>query len=205
EEARLKLNAIVRASSDAAGIVQRLNSIVDDPGYPRHGVVVAAYILLKYGGLPSVTALSAARSAAAQDSKNSFFEYVANGANDTMLKLIHDGCRASGDPNLHPRYQWIWERADDDKTNPKNELMYWDCLFTAKLYFAGSLPGSNLPALPGLEVLYLAETRAFAALQAEAVQLVEMIKNFKDHPEQSLAYVAHFPVASGQAMTRGAV
>lgn len=205
EEDRIRLNTLIRASSDSAGIIARLNAVVNDPGYSRHSVAVSSYILLKYGGVPpSGSALQAARSVATQEPKNAFFEYVAHGATDKMLRNILDGCRASGNVSEHPRFQWIWERADNDPSKPKDHLMYWDCLFTARLYLSGPLPASNLPGLPLMQALFQAERAAFEAGKKEADTLVKMVKDFKKHPDKSLEYIAKFPITSGTKMGQGA-
>ncbi len=204
DTARVWVNTVARAASDSAGIVERLNSVVNDAGYPRHDVAVAAYILLKYGGIPSITTLQAARSVAAQDPENAFFEYVAHGKTDKMLADIFKSCRATGDVSLHPRFQWIWERDDRDTSNPKAELMYSDCLFVAQLYLTGSMRPSTLPELAGAQSVFLAERTAFETAEKDAGDLIETIHDFKKHPADSAAYLAQLPAASGMRISQGA-
>jgi hypothetical protein len=150
-----------------------LNSIVNEPGYSRHNVGVTAFLLLKYGGVNAPTIYSAAEKVAAVESENPFFEYVVRGPNDRMLRQILTKCRLTDDGQPHPRFQWIWERRDKDKSDPAAQTMYWDCLFVANLYKGGPLPGTPLPT--AMEPMYKVEQAAFDAALTEANRVIESI------------------------------
>jgi hypothetical protein len=82
--------------------------------------------------------------------------------------------------------------------------MYWDCWFAGNLYLSGSLPSSNLPTLPLMQSVYQMETFTFETALKDAQTLVDMVKNFKDHPDGSLEYIANFPLTSGAQISQGA-
>src|SRR5262249_4629625 len=146
-------------SADVVGII---NSLVNDPGFARHGVAVDIYILQRFGVVPRPGLLAAAQDLASIDRKcpesakspesvcNPFFYYVAYCADDTFLDKVLKLRTSKADDRPHALYQWAWEREDVPKEVQKT--MYWDCLFAAQLYAVGTIKNdltANFP--PGLK------------------------------------------------------
>ncbi len=77
---------------------------------------------------------------------NPFFEYVAHGPTDQMLKQILARCPAPENDLPHARFQWTWERTDDEQPPPWKQTMYWDCLAVANLYKNGPADARGLSA-----------------------------------------------------------
>ena len=101
-----------------------------------------------------------------------------------MLALVlNNKCRQQDDKEPHPRYQWIWERADSDASNPAADTMYWDCLFVARLYKGGALKGISFPTPRALDPLFVAEQRVFAAIKKEVEEIIELVNRLKDKPK----------------------
>ncbi|MHC2581148.1 hypothetical protein ACVI1J_006735 [Bradyrhizobium diazoefficiens] len=176
EDLRSRIMVLARVSADTTGIIGRLNAIVNDPGFSRHNIAVNAYLLQKYTATASPLTLDAVRKVAAIEPKNAFINFVAYGPSPEMVGLILDKCRTEDPKEVRPRFQWIWERADNDKSDPPRDTMYWDCLFTAKLYKGGPVQKVSLPELPGMIELYKAEQAAFDGAEARAEEGIAAIK-----------------------------
>ena len=156
-------------------IIGRLNAIVNDPGFSRHNIAVNAYLLQKYTATASPLTLDAVRKVAAIEQKNAFINFVAYGPSPEMVGLILDKCRTEDPKDVRPRFQWIWEHADNDASDPPRDTMYWDCLFAAKIYKGGPVQKVSLPELPGMIDLYRAEQAAFDGAKARAEEGIAAI------------------------------
>ncbi|WP_157786060.1 MULTISPECIES: hypothetical protein [Bradyrhizobium] len=175
EDLRSRIMVLARVSADTAGIIGRLNAIVNDPGFSRHNIAVDAYLLQKYTAIASPTTQDAVRKVAAVEPKNAFINFVAYGPSPEMVGLILDKCRTEDPKDVRPRFQWIWERADNDASDPPRDTMYWDCLFAAKLYKGGAVQKVSLPELPGMIELYKAEQAAFDGAKTRAEEGIAAI------------------------------
>lgn len=200
EELRQKHDTFLRAMSHVSDVVTLVNSEVNDAGYPRHDVGVAAYLLLKYGGFNTDAVSDAAHIIAAKEPENAFFEYLAHGPTPRMLDQILAKCPSATEDKLHARFQWIWEREDREpdpsKPQPWTQTMYWDCLFVANLYRAGSLTGAALDVPPGFDELYRLAEQERARLEAIIRDVISQANALK-----SLALLGpQVVLAAGQAM-----
>src|SRR5258708_1568233 len=61
-----------------------------------------------------------------------------------MLNLILAKCQAPENDPPHARFQWAWERTDDEQPPPWKQTMYWDCLAVANLYKNGPADARGL-------------------------------------------------------------
>jgi hypothetical protein len=181
-ELQSRVKALQRVATDSAGVVNRINSMVNDPGYSRHNVATKVFLLLKYGGVTPPTMSTAAAKVAAVEPENAYFEYVAHGPSAHMLTLILNKCRQKEDGKNRPRFQWVWERSDNDPSNPAADTMYWDCLFVAHLYKSGPPNGVSFPTPRALDPLFVAEQRVFDAAKNEVEEIIESVKALKDKP-----------------------
>jgi hypothetical protein len=82
--------------------------------------------------------------------ENPFLEYVAHGSTDRMLAQILAKCLAPENDPPHARFQWTWERADDEQPPPFKQTMYWDCLTVGNLYKNGPPDSPGVPSPPNL-------------------------------------------------------
>ncbi|WP_039845238.1 hypothetical protein [Rhizobium gallicum] len=70
--------------------IAQLNAQVNDRGFARNNVGVAAYMLVKYGASDGPALRLAAKNVAEKERLNAFLGYVAHGATDKMLDIILD-------------------------------------------------------------------------------------------------------------------
>lgn len=163
DDAREKKLTLLRVIAHQADFITHIDAYVNKSGPARQDVAYGAYLLKKYGGFTTPDIDAAAKKVASKEKENAFFQYVAYGPSDTMLKqiLFINGiqkCPPKGEKD-HPRTSWIWETEDRQtepgKAQPWVETMYWDCIFVGNLYNSGAIKGVNLPAPAG----YVAATK----------------------------------------------
>jgi hypothetical protein len=180
DDAREKVETLVRVNSHAAEFIAFVGAYVDKSGAARQDVAYSVYLLKKYGGLTTHDAANAAAVVASKEHENAFFEYVAHGPTPKMLsQIIGFKCPSQAADKPHLRLQWIWEREDREtdpgKPQPWTQTMYWDCLFAANLYKSGPIRGFNLPELPGYaELSKLAEQQLQATIDGINTLLVTL-------------------------------
>ena len=200
EDLRGRADTFMRATTESPGLVALINSMVNDRGYSLHDVAVAAFLLKKYGGFNGFEVSSTARILQTRENQNAFFEFVAHGPTERMLDEILAKCPSQNNDVPHARFQWIWERADNENPPPQKKTMYWDCLFVGQLYKNGPLSGINIPAPPFVGDAYVAAMRAVADAEwavNEVIKLLqELVKDARD-PGKKLAELIH---NTGRAM-----
>ena len=184
-----RIKVMQRVATDSAGVINRINALVNDRGFPRHNVVTKVFLLSKYGDVVSPLMSEAAAKVAAVDSENAYFEYIARGRpTDRMLSQIFKKCRTEPDKEPHPRFQWIWERADNDKKSSPADTMYWDCLFVARLYNSGPLKAVSFPLPRAFDDLFIAEQRILETTINEAEKVTAAFNRVVKKPNQRDAY-----------------
>jgi hypothetical protein len=202
EDLRGRADTFMRATTESAGLVALINAMVNEPGYSLHDVAAAVFLLKKYGGFNGNEVSTAAEILQTRENQNAFFEFVAHGPSERMLDEILAKCPSQSSDVPHARFQWIWERADNENPPPWKKTMYWDCLFVGQLYKNGPLSGINIPAPPLVGDAYVAAMHAVADAEwavNEVLRLVqELVKDAKD-PGKKLAQLVH---NAGKAMEK---
>lgn len=197
---RQKSETFARALSHGSDIVTALNAELNDAGFAQHDVAVSIYLLMKYGGFNLDAVSEAAHILATKQPENAFFAYLAEGPTPDMLGKILAKCPAEKADKPHPRFQWIWERADrdPDPANPQpwTETMYWDCLFVAALYKSGPLTGAALSPPPGFDEMYKLAEQERARLEAIVKGAIAQANALKHLAELGPQLV----LSAGQAM-----
>lgn len=190
ESVRGKLQTFARATSNSASVIAAINAEVNDAGFARHGAAVSTFLLKKYGGINGPGVSVTAIKLTVLEPQNAFFEYVARGSTERMLDLILAKCPSKQSDAPHARFQWIWERADNDQSTPWKKTMYWDCVFVANLYKDGSIKGINLSAPPGIDKAYeqvlIARENAVRQILAVAKQLEQSAKDIGKTVEKAV-------------------
>jgi hypothetical protein len=114
-------------------------TIAGNIGYNPNGEHIAGVevFLLRNLGYSSEALNKAASYAYLRDSRNPFFEYLANGRTAQMRQLmLGEKCPSFDRPSVK-RFQWFPERGEELQSNGQPawiESMYWDCIFLAHLY-----------------------------------------------------------------------
>jgi hypothetical protein len=147
EEVRIQAATYARALSGAPSLIVGINALVNKPGPGQWDAAVEILLLRKFFGLNVPGFNEAAANLASKQRENPFFEYAAHGPTDRMLEQILAKCPSPENDPPHARFQWTWERADDERPPPFKQTMYWDCLTVANLYKNGppDLPGVASP------------------------------------------------------------
>jgi hypothetical protein len=146
EELRIRAATYARALSGAPSLIVAINALVNDPGPPQWDAAVEILLLKKFVGINVPGFNEAASILALKQRENPFFEYVAHGPTNRMLNQILAKCPAPENDPPHARFQWTWERADDEQPPPWTQTMYWDCLAVANLYKNGPADARGLSA-----------------------------------------------------------
>ena len=128
------------------------------------------------GGARSRAISEAASILAIKQRENPFFEYVAHGPTDRMLNQILAKCPAPENDPPHARFQWAWERVDDEQPPPWKQTMYWDCLTVANLYKNGPADARGLIA-PDLGGATKQANDAVNGAIASVQSIIESIKS----------------------------
>jgi hypothetical protein len=150
EEIRIQATTYARALSGAPSLIVGINALVNKAGPGQWDAAVEILLLKKFFGVNVPAFNDAAQALPLKQRRNPFFEYVANGPTDRMLQLILDRCPSREHDPPHARFQWSWERADDENPPPEQRTMYWDCLTVANLYKNGPPDAKGVPKAPDL-------------------------------------------------------
>jgi hypothetical protein len=144
EEVRIQAATYARALTGAPSLIVGINALVNKAGPGQWDAAVEVLLIKKFVGLAVPGFNDASAVLAAKQKRNPFFEYVAHGQTDRMLQLILDRCPSREHDPPHARFQWTWEREDDEKPPPEHNTMYWDCLAVANFY-ERPLPDPSAP------------------------------------------------------------
>ncbi|UUO32541.1 MULTISPECIES: hypothetical protein [Bradyrhizobium] len=174
EEIRIQVATYARAMAGSASLVVTINALVNDPGPPQWDAAVEVLLLKKFVGLNVPGFSEAATALTLKQPQNPFFEYAAHGPTDRMLGQILSKCPAPENDPPHPRFQWAWERTDDEKPPPWESTMYWDCLAVANFYKNGPVDARGLSA-PDLSDPVKQASAAVANAGAAANSIVKSI------------------------------
>jgi hypothetical protein len=180
EELRIQAATYARALSGAPSLIVAINALVNEPGPAQWDAAVEVLLMKKFVGLNVPGFNDAASILALKQRENPFFEYVAHGPTDRMFNQIFAKCPAPENDPPHARFQWAWERVDDEQPPPWKQTMYWDCLAVANLYKNG-LPdaqGLSAPDLTGaIKQAADAVASATAAVQSIIGSIEGLIKD----------------------------
>jgi len=180
EELRIQAATYARALSGAPSLIIAINALVNDPGPAQWDAAVEILLLKKFVGLNMPGFNEAASILALKQRENPFFEYVAHGPTDRMLNQILAKCPAPENDKPHARFQWTWERADDEQPPPWKQTMYWDCLAVANLYKNGPADVRGLSAPDLSDAIKRAAdvvANAVAAIQSIIGSIESLIKD----------------------------
>lgn len=180
EDLRIQAATYARALSWAPSLIVAINALVNDPGPPQWDAAVEILLLKKFVGLNVPGFNEAAAVLALKQRENPFFEYVAHGPTDRMLNQILAKCPAPENDPPHARFQWAWERTDDEQPPPWKQTMYWDCLTVANLYKNGpaDAQGLNSPDLSGaINQANAAVENAVAAVKSIIGSIESLLKD----------------------------
>jgi hypothetical protein len=207
EALRGRADTYARATSGADGLVALVSSLVNQPGYSLHDVAIAVFLLKKFGGFNEAQVSSAAEILIARQGQNPFFEFVARGPTERMLDEILAKCPSQNNDQPHARFQWTWERADNENPPPWKKTMYWDCVFAGQLYKNGSLSGISIPAPPLLGEAYKLAMREVANAEGVVSEILrdleELIKAAKDPGKKLGELVRNAGIAMRKAVRDG--
>jgi hypothetical protein len=103
---------------------------VNEPGYSQH-LVGTQILLLRRMGYSDERLRTAAARLSANQPRNPFFAYLAQGRSQKVLDLVLQQCPSPATGIPANRTQWAWERADGEQAS--RESMIWDCIFMARL------------------------------------------------------------------------
>lgn len=175
EELRIQAATYARALSGAPSLIVAINALVNEPGPPQWDAAVEILLLKKFIGRNMPGFNDAASILALKQPQNPFFEYVAHGPTDRMLNQILSKCPAQENDPPHARFQWSWERVDDEQPPPWKQTMYWDCLAVANLYKNGPADAGELSA-PDLSGAIKQAADALASAVATVKSIIESIE-----------------------------
>jgi hypothetical protein len=180
EEIRIQAETYARALSGEASLVVGINSLVNKAGPGQWDAAVEILLLKKYAGVNMPGFAEVAGTLTVKQPKNAFFEYVAHGPTDRMLSLILEKCPAPENDPPHARFQWQWERADDEQPPPSRLTMYWDCLTVANLYKDGPAYNHAALTLPDLSGAANAANTAADSASAAVDSIISTIVKLLD-------------------------
>ena len=123
EEVRIQAATYARALSGAPSLIVGINALVNKQGPGQWDAAVEALLLRKFFHLNVPGFSEATTILASKQRENPFFEYVAHGPTDRMLAQILAKCPAPENDPPHARFQWTWERADDEQPPPFKRTM----------------------------------------------------------------------------------
>ena len=176
EELRIQAATYARALSGAPSLIVGINALVNKPGPGQWDAAVEIFLLKKFFGLNVPGFNEAATTLALKQRENPFFEYVAHGPTDRMLEQILAKCPAPENDPPHARFQWTWERADDEQPPPFKQTMYWDCLTVANLYKNGPPDNPSLRSVPNLNDAINQANAAVANATAAVTSIITSIE-----------------------------
>ena len=174
----------------------------NDPGYSLHDVAYAVFLLKKYGGFNNGEVSSAAEILIVRENQNPFFEFLAHGPTERMLDEILAKCPSQANDQPHPRFQWTWERADNENPPPWKKTMYWDCKFAGQLYKNGPLSGVNIPAPPLLGDAYKLAMQQVATAEWAANETLRLLQELVKVAKQPGKQLAQLVQNTGKAMQK---
>ena len=137
EEIRIQAATYARVLAGPASLIVAINTAVNEEGPGQWDAAVEVLLLKKYVRINMPGFVEATGILALKQPENPFFEYVTHGPTERMLSQILAKCPAPENDPPHARFQWTWERADNEQPPPWKKTMYWDCLTVANLYKDG--------------------------------------------------------------------
>jgi hypothetical protein len=109
-----------------ANTFEYVASQVNDSGFPQH-LSGTAILLLRQTVGDNLQLRDAAKTLQAKNPGNAFFSFLAEGATVKVKTEVLSRCTDKPQELKHPKYQWQWERANEDKAWEQSCL--WDCIF----------------------------------------------------------------------------